>query len=64
MHSAYKIDQDDKEILPNTGTLVLPIRREQLFAYFPKGMKIAEIGVAKGKFSRRIKSLCKPEHLR
>lgn len=51
------------DLLRPDATLVLPCGRDRLLRYLPKGGRVAEIGVFKGKFSAKILSRTKPSRL-
>lgn len=56
----HQIDEGDRPALAQLGTLLLPMKRERLLRYLPNNAKIAEIGVARGKFSVQIRRICTP----
>ncbi len=51
------------ELVEPHTTLVLTCGRDRLLCYIPRKSRAAEIGVYKGKFSRKILSRAKPAHL-
>ena len=57
------MDARERVIDPREGTLVLPFRRDVLFSLLPRGLAIAEVGVARGKFAKRIKRRARPSRL-
>jgi hypothetical protein len=59
----HHTDADDTQALSEPGTLLLSMHRERLLRYLPNSGNIAEIGVARAKFSRRIRATCKPRLL-
>jgi hypothetical protein len=59
----HQIDEDDRPALSNVGTLLLPMRRERLLRYLPNKGRVAEIGVARGKFSAQVRRVCNPRYL-
>lgn len=44
----------DTLTLPDSGTFLLPMRRERLLHFLPRRARVAEIGVAQGNFAREI----------
>jgi hypothetical protein len=60
---SFKVDEGDQPTIARTGTLLLAMQRRRLLRYLPSGGHIAEIGVARGQFSRQIRSVCKPSFL-
>jgi hypothetical protein len=59
----FDVDAGDQPTIARAGTLLLAMQRRKLLRYLPSGGKIAEIGVARGKFSQQIRSVCKPSLL-
>jgi hypothetical protein len=59
----FEVEEGDRPTIARTGTLLLGMRRRRLLRYLPSGSRIAEIGVARGQFSRQVRSICKPSLL-
>lgn len=59
----YTSDAECPDWQLRAGTLILAMDRERLLRYLPKRGHVAEIGVAKGKFSRKIAFRSRPRHL-
>lgn len=59
----FKVDEGDQAAIARTGTLLLAMQRRKLLRYLPAGGHIAEIGVARGQFSRQVRSVCRPSLL-
>lgn len=51
------------DIISPNKTLLLPIGRNKLLRHIPKNAKVAEIGVYKGKFSKKILRMTRPSTL-
>jgi hypothetical protein len=56
----FRVDDGGARLIDRSGTLLLPMRRERLLRYLPSQARVAEIGVARGRFSAQIKSTCQP----
>ena len=56
----FRVDAGDEGLVDRRGTLLLPMRRERLLRYLPSHGRIAEIGVARGRFSAQLKATCRP----
>lgn len=52
-----------QKILPKNTTLLISSERHKLLRHLPRGLKVAEIGVYKGKFSRKILYKTRPKVL-
>ncbi len=61
--ASLRVDEEDRAALEQGGTLLLPMFRERLLRYLPLGGRVAEIGVARGRFSSKIRRVCKPSYL-
>lgn len=59
----HQVDEGDQPALSRPGTLLLPMQRKQLLRYLPSSGRVAEIGVARGKFSAQIRRVCNPQVL-
>jgi Methyltransferase domain len=59
----FRVDDGDDALVDRAGTLLLPMRRERLLRYLPSCARIAEIGVARGRFSAQLKATCQPAFL-
>lgn len=57
-----KVEAGADLIHPDT-TLLLPSGRNRLLSYLPKNGRVAEIGVFRGRFSRKILARARPRHL-
>ncbi len=53
--ASLRVDEEDRAALEQGGTLLLPMFRERLLRYLPLGGRVAEIGVARGRFSSKIR---------
>lgn len=59
----FRLDDGDRAVIDIPGTLVLPMQRYRLLRYLPSRCRIAEIGVARGRFSAQLVSICQPTFL-
>lgn len=59
----FRVDEGDEALLDRPATLVLPMQRERLLRYLPSACRIAEIGVARGRFSSQLVGTCRPSLL-
>ncbi|MBI4725245.1 MAG: class I SAM-dependent methyltransferase, partial [Rhodomicrobium sp.] len=59
----FRVDEGDAALVDRAGTLLLPMRRERLLRYLPSHARIAEIGVARGHFSAKLRATCQPAFL-
>lgn len=59
----FRTDSEDVQLVDAPGTLVLPMQRSHLLRYLPNGARVAEIGVARGKFSTQLVQTCRPAFL-
>lgn len=59
----YRLDEGDEVAALSRGTMILPMQRDRLLRYLPSQARIAEIGVARGHFSKQLRASCKPSFL-
>jgi hypothetical protein len=57
------VNPDDQPFTGAAGTYLLPFKRKRLLRYLPSRAAVAEIGVARGKFSSWIKRVTDPRYL-
>lgn len=59
----YRVDEGDQAAIDRPATLVLPMQRDRLLRYLPSNARVAEIGVARGRFSAQLVATCRPSFL-
>lgn len=57
------VNPDDRPFTEPSGTFLLPFKRRRLLRFLPSRAVVAEIGVARGKFSAWIKRVTDPRYL-